>query len=145
LELKKIKYLADMEVDEKYGVGHLEGKPFTNLVTKHYSSLVIRKYTHWGFPIYVGIVTDESLSDLDEAVTSFVETNKKFWRDDLQSLRDFAGALTEDLVCNYKRAEAVGVVIYADKCFISSLHGDFMNHTASRIEFFGLLQMSTGV
>ena len=32
-----------------------EKKVFTKLVDKHYSPLIIRKYTHWGFPIYVGM------------------------------------------------------------------------------------------
>lgn len=122
---------------------------FTKLVDKHYSPLVIRKFTHWGFPIYVGMITDDNLSSLDDKVKDFMELNKDLdnmgWVNDIQKIRNLAGAMTEHLNDEYERAEGVAVVFYVDKCFISSLHGDFMNHTACRIEFYSLLTMSTGV
>lgn len=119
---------------------------FTKLVDKHYSPLVIRKYTHWGFPIYVGLITDNDLTDLDGFIVGFMKENMtEGWVNNIQRLRNLAGRLTEELNKFYERAEGVAVVFYVDKCFISSLHGDFMNHTACRIEFYGLLQMSTGV
>lgn len=119
---------------------------FTKLVDKHYSPLVIRKYTHWGFPIYVGLIADDDLTDLDKVVVEFMaQTSKDGWVNNIQTLRNLAGALTEHLNTVYEKAEGVAVVFYVDKCFISSLHGDFMNHTACRIEFYGLLNMSTGV
>ena len=37
----------------------MEDEVFTKLVDKHASPLVIRKYTHWGFPLYVGMITDD--------------------------------------------------------------------------------------
>jgi hypothetical protein len=121
-------------------------KVFTKLVDKHYSPLVIRKYTHWGFPIYIGLITDDDLTDLDKFVEAFMGTTaKEGWVNNIQKLRNLAGYLTESLNTLYARTEGVAVVFYVDKCFISSLHGDFMNHTACRIEFYGLLQMSTGV
>jgi hypothetical protein len=119
---------------------------FTKLVDKHYSPLVIRKYTHWGFPIYVGMITDDDLSNLDEVVVEFMKQNEgEGWVNNIQKLRNLAGALTDHLNTVYGKTEGAAVVIYADKAFISSLHGDFMNHTSCRIEFYGLLQMSTGV
>lgn len=121
-------------------------KVFTKLVDKHYSPLVIRKYTHWGFPIYVGIIADNDLSDLDDEVVAFMVGRKEEnWVNDIQKLRNLAGAMTEHLNNHYCRAEGVAVVFYVDKMFISSLHGDFMNHTACRIEFYSLLTMSIGV
>ena len=121
-------------------------KTFTKLVDKHYSPLVIRKYTHWGFPIYVGLITDNDLTDLDDFVVKFMtEHAKEGWVNNIQTLRNLAGALTESLNLYYEKTEGAAVVFYVDKCFISSLHGDFMNHTSCRIEFYGLLQMSTGV
>jgi hypothetical protein len=119
---------------------------FTKLVDKHYSPLVIRKYTHWGFPIYVGLITDNDLTDLDGFVVGFMRENMtEGWVNNIQTLRDLAGKLTEQLNACYDKTEGVAVVFYVDKCFISSLHGDFMNHTACRVEFYGLLNMSTGV
>jgi len=123
-----------------------DSKVFTSLVDKHHSPLLIRKYTHWGFPIYVGCIVDQSLSDLDDFVVGFM---KKFakdnWTDDIQKLRNLAGTLTAALVDHYETSEGIAVVFYMDKAFISSLHGDFMNHTSCRIEFYGLLQMSAHV
>ncbi len=119
---------------------------FTKLVDKHYSPLVIRKYTHWGFPIYVGLITDNDLTDLDHFVVEFMNVNAtEGWKNNIQLLRNFAGKFTEELNKFYDRTEGVAVVFYVDKCFISSLYGDFMNHTSCRIEFYGVLGMSTGV
>jgi hypothetical protein len=121
-------------------------KVFTKLVDKHYSPLLIRKYTHWGFPIYVGLITDDNLENLDTFIQGFMKDYAKDgWVNNLQTLRNLAGRLTEELNDYYPKAEGVAVVFYVDKCFISSLHGDFMNHASCRIEFYGLLQMSTGV
>ena len=123
-----------------------ENKTFTKLVDKHYSPLVIRKYTHWGFPIYVALITDDNLTDLDEVIVELMEDNKKEnWVNNIQTLRNFAGGMTEYLNEHYKRAEGVAVIFYVDKMFVSSLHGDFMNHTSCRIELYSLLTMSTGV
>jgi hypothetical protein len=123
-----------------------KNETFTKLVDKQFSPLVIRKFTHWGFPIYVGLITDDNLNKLDKVIVKFMRKNKrKNWVNDIQKLRNLAGALTEHLNNHYEKAEGVAVVFYVDKCFISSLYGDFMNHTSCRIEFYGLLQMSTGV
>jgi hypothetical protein len=118
---------------------------YTKLVDKHYSPLVIRKYTHWGFPIYVAMITDDDLSNLDDLIVSFMGEHMAGWANDIQKLRNLAGAMTEYLNTKYFKAEGVGVVFYVDKMFVSSLHGDFMNHTSCRIELYTLLQMSTGV
>lgn len=119
---------------------------FTKLVDKHYSPLLIRKYTHWGFPIYIGLITDDNLENLDSFIQGFMKDYaKEGWVNNIQKLRNLAGRLTEELNTYYPKAEGVAVVFYVDKCFISSLHGDFMNHTSCRIEFYGLLNMSTGV
>jgi hypothetical protein len=124
----------------------MENNTYTKLVDKHYSPLVIRKYTHWGFPIYVAPITDNDLSNLDDLVVAFMKANvEKGWVNDIQKLRNLAGALTEHLNDQYDKAEGVGIIFYVDKMFVSSLHGDFMNHTSCRIELYSLLTMSTGV
>lgn len=123
----------------------MENKVFTKLVDKHYSPMIIRKYTHWGFPIYVALITDDDLANLDEKVVDFLNHNFEDWSNDIQALRNLAGRMTEYLNDNYKKTEGVAVIFYVDKMFVSSLMGDFMNHTACRIELYGLLNMSTGV
>lgn len=130
----------------KQNKGNKQEKVFTSLVNKQLSPLIIRKYTHWGFPIFIGCIVDEDLSNLDELVVGFMKKHKdKGWVDNIQSLRDLAGSLTNYLVDSYETSEGIAVVFYVDKMFVSSLHGDFMNHTACRIEFYSLLTMSTGV
>lgn len=127
-------------------VAMADNQSFTKLVDKQFSPLVIRKYTHWGFPIYVGLITDDDLTDLDKVVVAFMKDYKEEgWVNNIQTLRNLAGKMTDHLNEYYEKAEGVAVIFYVDKCFISSLHGDFMNHTSCRIELYGLLQMSTGV
>jgi len=135
-----------MGKQEQNNSGSDRSQVFTALVDKNYSPLVIRKYTHWGFPIYVGLITDNDLTDLDKAFTDFMDANAaEGWVNNIQALRNMAGEMTEYFNTIYPKTEGVAVVFYVDKCFISSLHGDFMNHASCRIEFYGLLQMSTGV
>lgn len=119
---------------------------YTKLIDKHYSPLVIRKYTHWGFPIYVGIITDNNLSDLDDKVLSFMKTNKEDgWVNDIDKVRQLAGRLTEYVNDSYDKTEGVAVVMAVDKCMISSLHGDFMNHGQCKLEFYQLLNLSAHI
>lgn len=117
----------------------------TKLIDKHYSPMILRKFTHYGAPIYVAVISDDTLDDLDDEVLRFMEDNKENWSNNIQRVRDLAGGLTEHINNHYGRAEGVAVILYVDKMFVSSLHGDFMNHTSCRIELFGLLNASTGV
>jgi len=121
-------------------------KTFTKLVDKHHSPLIVRKYTHWGFPIYIGLITDNDLSDLDDFIVKIISANvKEGWVENIQTLRNFAGDLTEQLNEHYDRSEGIAVIFYVDKMFVSSLHGDFMVHAACKQELLFLLNMSTGV
>lgn len=127
--------------------------PLTRLAGKHHSPLIVRKYTRWGPPIYVALITDDNLNGLDDKVVEFMTnrlsvgdgTDDWQWPPGIQDLRNVAGELTEYLFKGYDKVEGAAVILYADKMFISSLHGDFMIHDACRIELFGLLTMSTGV
>ena len=132
--------------NQKVSVSFKEGQPFTKLVDKHHSPLTIRKYTHWGFPFYIALITDNDLSNLDEVIHSFMlKVEGTGYIENIQSLRNMVGDLTEHLNKVYDRSEGVGVVFYVDKMFISSLHGDFMTHAMCRQELYFLLNMSTGV
>lgn len=121
-------------------------EPRTKLIKKNYSPLVIRKFTKWGWPIYVGMITDDDLSSLDKVVWEFMlQNSKEGFVENIQKVRNLVGGLNEHLVKMYNRSEGVAVVFYVDKMFISSLHGDFMTHAMCRYEFYTLLNMSTGV
>lgn len=125
-----------------------ERKPgvYTKLVDKHFSPLILRKYTHWGSPIYVSLITDDDLSDLDEFVSSFMDRwVSEGWVDNIQSVRNLAGMLTEELNEYYSHAEGVAVILAVDKCFVASLHGDFMNHGQCKQELLSYLNLSAHV
>jgi len=123
-----------------------KSKNLTNLVDKHHSPMVVRKFTKWGFPVYVGIISDNDIDDFDKFIVNFIEERKTILKSDsLQKLRNLAGDLTEALTEHYDKTEGVAVVFYWDKCFISSLFGDLMCHAPCKAEFFAMLNMSTGV
>lgn len=115
------------------------------LMDKHHSPMVIRKIVKYGFPLYVGIITDDTLSDLDGAILGALKESEIGTTRDLQVLRDIVGGLSEHLLERYPRTEGLAVVLYADKTFISSLFGDFMTHFSCKYEFIAFLQMSAHV
>ena len=105
---------------------------------KEYSPLTIRKYTVLGNPIFVAIITDDDLGNLDEIVLQFLEQfrggNLR-----LQDYRYITGKLTEMLRQMFPRAEGIAVVAFPDKSAVSSLWGDFMNHLHCRMELYALI------
>jgi hypothetical protein len=118
----------------------------SRLAGKQHSPLIIRKYTFWGFPIYVALICDHSLDDLDDIVADFIDRgpvdHKKLWESQsIQDKRNFAGMLSDEIVQQYHPLEGVAVILYVDKMVVSSLRGDFMNHTSCRIELYSLLNM----
>ena len=118
----------------------------TRLTEKVHSPLVIRKVTKFGFPIYVGIITDDPLDELDTVIVDFVRANIGLWKSDkIQDKRDLAGMLAEEITERFERTEGVAVTLFIDKSVVSSLFGDFMNHAMCRQEYYFLLNMSTGV
>lgn len=139
--------LAQREHDRlgvPYGTGPAEGsgnretsKLLTKLLDKHSSPMIIRKYTRWGFPIYIGVIADDDLSDLDQVVTQSMKhfQDNGAWIENIQKVRNLTGALTEILVDHYPRLEGCAVTYYVDKCYIQSLFGDFMNHGSCKEEY----------
>jgi hypothetical protein len=119
----------------------------TMLMNKHYSPMVVRKTSTWGFPVFVALITDDDLADLDQVILKFMLDAKAVngWSDNIQKMRNLAGAMVEMLNNRYPKVEGSAVIIYSDKCFISSLHGDLMTHLSCKVELFELLNMSTGV
>lgn len=124
----------------------------TRLLNKHYSPMIIRKYTRLGFPLYVALITDSNLEDLDNIVHEVIDFYLKnnLLKENIQIMRDFVGVLNEIIFKYYdnqKRGsiEGIAIIYYVDKMCISSLHGDFMNHNACRLELYQLLNFMTQV
>ena len=118
----------------------------TRLTEKAWSPLIIRKTTRFGFPVFVGIITDDDLNDLDELVLNFIEAHIDLWKSDrIQDKRNLGGMLTDAITEHYTHTEGVAVIMAIDKMMVSSLFGDFMNHTPCRLELYTLLSMMTNI
>ncbi len=123
-------------------------KSITKLNDKNHSPMVIRRYSKFGSPIFVGIITDDVLSNLDDLVVSFMKQDhiQKLWRsDDIQNIRNIAGMLSEELIQTYDKIEGVAITFCIDKGFVSSLFGDFMSHAQCKYEYYSLLNMATNI
>jgi hypothetical protein len=64
----------------------------------------------------------------------------------LQSMRNFTGILSESLISYYNNkkencVEGVGILLAIDKAVVANLYGDYMNHEMCRSEFYSILNM----
>lgn len=123
-----------------------DNKTNTRLLQKNYSPLIVRKYQLKGWPLFIGLIVDVSLSDLDMVINEIEDDAEKLnlFANDIQSIRDFCGYTSERLVQHYnskKRncVEGVAVLWYADKMFTSSLYGDFMVHQSCKLELYQII------
>lgn len=136
--------------DGRFGLE--DDKVATKLLDKNYSPMIIRKYTRIGFPLYVHLICDSNLDDLDNVVHDCIDQCKKdgILSNSIQSLRNFAGVLSDTINTHYdskKRGsvESLGIIFYADKLLISSLQGDCMNHESCRQELYDCLNLMTKI
>ncbi len=120
----------------------------TKLLDKNFSPMIIRKYTRIGFPLYVHMICDYNLDDLDTIVHDCIDYCKDndILKNSIQSLRNFTGILSDKINEYYdekKRGcvESLGIIFYADKMIISSLQGDAMNHLSCRLELYQCLNL----
>jgi hypothetical protein len=124
----------------------------TRLLNKNWSPLVVRKYQFEGWPMFVSLICDANLDDLDKVVNEAKAKFKKEYgfKETIQSARNWCGFLSDYLVERYNAekegvTEGVAVIWYVDKCFISSCYGDLMTHTKCAIELYGILNMMTNI
>jgi len=120
----------------------------TNLISKNYSPMIIRKYNLKGWPLFVSLICDWDLSDLDKIVNQVKEACEKadMISNNIQSLRNFTGVLSETIIKYYDDkkkgcVEGVAVVLYTDKFLGSSIWGDHMTHLSCKVELMGFLNM----
>jgi hypothetical protein len=125
----------------------------TNLISKNYSPMIVRKYNIVnGWPLYLGIICDQSLNDLDEVVTTTVKfcLNNSLITNKIQDARNFTGILSETILnyyndIKYGSMEGIGIMLYVDKMAVSSLYGDFMNHGQCRDEMYKIINIMTKI
>ena len=118
----------------------------TQLLQKNFSPMIIRKYQTFGWPMFIAIICDLDLGDIDHVVQDFAMTHSASHLVNVQDFRDYCGTLSQHIIDHYNgikygSVEGVAVIGYWDKCVSSSLYGDFMTHTSCRIELFSLLNM----
>jgi len=136
-----------MEKVERMGMD--DSKVATRLLEKNWSPLLVRKYQLRGWPLFLGIITDCSISSLDTLFYKVVDEAEKLgmFDQDLQNIRNFVGFLSDKVIEHFdsmKRGSVEGVAImwYVDKCAVaSSLFGDHMVHKACRDEFYFIIGM----
>lgn len=121
----------------------------TRLLNKHFSPAIIRKYNTLGFPLYIHIICDQDLSDLDQVVNEFID-RIELNDNNIQEFRDFAGSLSQTIIQHYNEkksgcVESVAVIFYADKMMVSALFGDVMNHAQCRNELYQSIMIMTQI
>jgi len=136
----------NMGQDANAGFGMDDSSTSTRLLQKNWSPLVVRKYMYKGWPLFISLICDANLDDLDETVLRIGDEAEElgFQGNTIQSGRNFCGYMSDKLVEHYngiKRGcnEGVAVLWYIDKCFISSLYGDFMVHAPCKAELFAII------
>lgn len=127
----------------------------TNLISKDYSPMFIRKFNakclhNW--PLYVSMICDEDVSDIDKVVNGALKAADEagLLGNNLQSMRNLTGIVSETLSTWYDNkkencVEGIAVTLYIDKAYIQSLSGDFMNHAQCRSEYTQALMMMTQI
>jgi hypothetical protein len=127
-------------------MGRNDDSVSTRLLDKNYSPLIVRKYMVEGWPMYIGLICDVSLSDLDKVIQHLLSEcrSKDMFKNDIQSLRNVTGVISDYLFSHYNSikngcVEGIAVLFYADKTFISSLWGDFMTHGSCKQELYFII------
>ncbi len=137
---------VNMSEQANAGMTRDDSSTATRLLDKNWSPLIVRKYQMEGWPMYVGIICDANLNDLDQIVYSIMDKAKdlQFVDGTIQGVRNTCGMLTDEIVKYYneiKKGVAEGVIVcwYVDKMFCSSAYGDFMTHQKCAMEFYQIV------
>lgn len=133
-------------MDANAGMCRDDSTTATRLLDKNWSPLIVRKYQMLGWPLYIGIICDANLNDLDTIIYDIHDRaeNLGFTDGKIQSVRNYCGYMSQEIVDHYngiKRGVTEGVMVcfYVDKCFVSSAYGDLMTHEKCAAEFYSIL------
>lgn len=136
----------DMSQEANAGMTRDDSSTNTRLLDKNWSPLIVRKYQMKGWPMYIGIICDANLNDLDSVVNTIIKEadEKDFTNGTIQGTRNTCGLLSDRIVEHYnniKEGVCEGVIVcwYVDKCFVSSAYGDFMTHNKCAAEFYAIV------
>jgi hypothetical protein len=142
----------NMGKEANEGLAMDDSNTATRLFEKHYSPLIVRRHYVGQGPLFVGIICDADLSDLDQVILDIVDESEKkgLLKNNIQSARNFAGYMNDQIEKHYnsiKRGvvEGVGVLFYADNCMISSMNKNFMCHEKCAYEFYSIVNIMTKI
>jgi hypothetical protein len=144
---EKMKEKKNMGKEANMGfVERNDEKTATRLLDKNWSPLIVRKYQMKGWPLFIGIICDANLNDLDTVVYDLTEKAESlgFTDGSIQGVRNYCGFLNDGIVNYYnsiKRGCAEGVMVcwYVDKMWCSSAFGDLMVHEKCVMEFYQIV------
>lgn len=118
----------------------------TRLLQKNWSPLTVRKYQMKGWPLFIALITDANLNDLDQLIYEIHNESEKlgFVDGKIQSSRNYVGYMSDKIVDHYNNkkegvCEGVLVAWSIDKCFISSAYGDMMTHNKCAMEVYQII------
>ena len=137
----------NMGVQANAGMTRDDSSTATRLLDKNWSPLVVRKYQMECWPMFIGIICDANLDDLDDVVYDIMdEVEELGFLGTIQGHRNACGLISDRLAKHYnkiKRGVMEGncVFWYTDKCAVSSAYGDLMTHYKCAMEFYSILQM----
>ncbi|MCF8019829.1 MAG: hypothetical protein K9L62_10500 [Vallitaleaceae bacterium] len=138
---------SNMSEQANAGMTRDDSTTNTRLLDKQWSPLIVRKYQMKGWPMYIGMICDANLNDLDKVVNKVMKeaTELSFVDGTIQGARNTCGLLSDRIVeyyDNIKEGVTEGVMVcwYVDKCFISSAYGDLMTHNKCAMEFYSIIQ-----
>jgi len=136
----------NMGKDANAGMVRDDSSTATRLLDKNWSPLIVRKYQMEGWPMYIGVICDANLNDLDTVVYDIMDEAKAndFVNGTIQGVRNTTGLLSDGIVKYYnsiKRGVCEGVIVcwYVDKMFVSAAYGDFMTHEKCAAEFYAIV------
>jgi len=136
----------DMGKSANAGLTRDDSLTATRLLDKNWSPLIVRKYQMESWPLYIGIICDCNLNDLDTVIYDARDEAEKFGFLDgnIQDVRNFVGYLSDAIKKHYNAikkgsVEGVAVLWYVDKMFCSSLDGDFMTHYSCKMELYQIV------
>lgn len=144
--IKNIGLEKNMGEQANAGMTRDDSTTATRLLDKNWSPLIVRKYQMEGWPLFISLICDANLNDLDKTVYEIHDQAKEagFVDGTIQGGRNYCGFMSDKIKEHYdevKRGcvEGVAVLWYIDKCFISSLYGDFMVHGSCKNELFMII------
>lgn len=128
------------------GMARDDSMTATRLLDKNWSAMIVRKYQMEGWPLFIGLITDANLNELDSLIYSINKEAVKhgFTDGNIQSARNYTGFMSDKIKEHYSSikegvVEGIAVLWYIDKCFISSLYGDFMTHAPCKAELYAII------